>query len=33
MKITYRTHKLFRHAGIYLQVWGKWYRVFRIGPR
>lgn len=33
MKLAYRTPKLFHHAGIYLQVWGKWYRVFRVGPR
>lgn len=33
MKITYRTPKLFAHAGVYLRVWGKWYRVFRVGPR
>lgn len=32
MRITYRTPKLFHHAGIYLQVWGKWYRIFRVGP-
>ena len=33
MKLTYRTPKLFHHAGVYLQVWGKSYRVFRVGPR
>lgn len=33
MKLTYRTPKLFHHAGIYLQVWGKWYRIFLVGPR
>lgn len=33
MKLTYRTPKLFHHAGVYLQVWGKWYRVFRVGTR
>lgn len=33
MKLTYRTPKLFHHAGVYPQVWGKWYRVFRVGPR
>lgn len=33
MKITYRTPKLFHHAGVYIHVFGKWYRVFRVGPR
>ncbi len=31
MKLTYRTPKLFTHGGIWLQAWGKWYRIFRIG--
>lgn len=33
MRLTYRTPKLFFHAGIYLKVWDKWYRIVKVGPR
>lgn len=33
MRLVYRTPKLFTFAGWYLQVWGKWYRVFKVGDR
>ena len=33
MKLAYRSRRYFRHAGVWLEVWGKWYRVFRTGPR
>lgn len=28
MKVAWRSPKIFRHGGVWLQVWGKWYRVF-----
>lgn len=33
MKLVYRTPKLFWHAGVYLRVFGKWYRIVKVGPR
>ena len=33
MRIVYRTPKLFWHAGLYIEIWGKWYRVLKVGPR
>lgn len=31
MRFVFRSPRIFRHGGLYLQVWGRWYRVFRIG--
>ena len=33
MKLNYRPPSLFWHAGLYLQVFGKWYRIIKVGPR
>lgn len=33
MRLVYRTPKLFAHAGVYLQVFGKWYRLIKVGDR
>lgn len=31
MKLVWRSPLFFKHGGLYLRVWGRWYRVFRIG--
>ena len=31
MKLVYRSPKLFKHAGVYLGVFGKFYRLVKIG--
>ena len=31
MKLAFRSPRFFRHGGWYLQLWGKWYRVVRVG--
>ena len=31
MRVLYRSPKLFRHAGVYLKLWDKFYRVFKVG--
>lgn len=33
MKIVYRSPKLNRHPGVYLCVWGKWYRIIKTEPK
>lgn len=33
MRVVYRTPKLFTHAGVYLHLWGKWYRIIKVGDR
>lgn len=30
MKLTYRSPKLFKHGGVWLRLWGKWYRVYAV---
>lgn len=33
MKIAYRSPMFFTHGGIYLNIWDKWYRIVKVGPR
>lgn len=33
MRLVYRTPKLFHYPGLYLEVWGKWYRIMKVGKR
>ena len=30
MKFAFRSPKLFKHGGLYLKVWGKWYRIYKV---
>lgn len=32
MRLTYRSPLLNRHPGLYLRLWGRWYRIWRVGP-
>lgn len=31
MKIAYRSPKIFKYGGWFIRLWGKWYRLVRIG--
>lgn len=33
MKLAWRSPRFFYRGGLFLQCWGKWYRVMRAGPR
>ena len=33
MKLAFRSQRFFAHAGLYLRLWGKWYRLLKAGPR
>lgn len=33
MRIVYRTPKLFTYAGVYLEVFDKWYRIVKVGDK
>lgn len=29
MRLTWRSRRLFKHPGLYIEVYGKWYRIFK----
>lgn len=31
MRFVYRSHKFFANSGLYVRLFGKWYRVLRLG--
>lgn len=31
MKLAYRSPKIFKHGGLFLRVWDKWYRIVKVG--
>lgn len=33
MKLVYRSPKFFKHGGIWLQVWSKWYRLYAMADK